>query len=248
MTHVIDSFLTGLPPHERRRIEALVDADPEELARRRQEGEPLQYLEGTAAFLDLDLVVDGRVLVPRPETEGLVELAASLRSRPEVIVDLGTGSGALAIALARRYPAADVHGTDISPDALEVACQNIEAHAPGVRLHRGDLFEALPVGLVGAVDLLVSNPPYVAAAEWPRLPADVRHEPRAALVAGERGTEVLERIAEGSGKWVRSGGYVVCEIGETQGVEVEAAFGRLGRTRVERDLAGKVRYATVEVG
>jgi release factor glutamine methyltransferase len=247
MTAVTDSFLARLPLHERRRLEALAGVDHEMLARRRWLGEPLQYLEGTAPFGDVDLHVDHRVLVPRPETEGLVELAASLAGSPGVVVDLGTGSGAIAIALARRFPHAEVHAADVAAEALEVAQRNVVAFAPGVRLHEGDLFEALPADLRGRVDLVVSNPPYVAEGEWDALPADVRREPPSALVAGPIGTEVLERIAGEVGEWLVPGGKVVCEIGERQSV-VAGAFSHLGRVSVRPDLAGRPRYLVVETG
>ena len=242
---MIDSFLDALPAHERRRLEAVEGADPEALAQRRVAGEPLQYLEGTAAFLDMDLVIDDRVLVPRPETEGLVELMTSVRSEAQVVVDLGTGSGAIAIALARRYPGAHVHAVDVSAPALEVAAINVARYAPRVVLHHGDLFDALPRGLTGRVDLLVSNPPYVAEGEWPHLPDDVRREPRTALVAGPRGTEALRRIADEAPVWMAPGGVIGCEVGETQTAEVAAMFDRLGQTTVAPDLAGRPRYVVV---
>ena len=247
MTPVTDSFLARLPAHERRRLEALAGVDHETLAQRRLSGEPLQYLEGTAPFGDVDLHVDPRVLVPRPETEGLVEVAASLAGPPGVVVDLGTGSGAIAIALARRFPHAEVHAGDVEAGAVEVARRNVAAFAPGVQLHEGDLFSALPGKLRGKVDLLVSNPPYVAEAEWDALPVDVRCEPRSALVAGPTGTEVLERIAGEAGEWMGPVGRVVCEIGELQS-EVAGAFSHLGRVSVRRDLTGRPRYVVVERG
>lgn len=219
--------------------------DVEALARRRLAGEPLQYLEGSAPFVDFDVLVDPRVLVPRPETEGLYQLAALHVEKPAVVVDMGTGSGVLAIALARRFPAAEVHAVDVSGEALEVAELNARRLGAAVTFHHGDLYDALPPELAGRVDLLVSNPPYVAEREWPGLPNDVRREPRQALVAGERGTEVLERIAAGAGRWLAAGGVVVCEMGETQGAVVERLFGVLGPTEIHEDLACRPRYVSV---
>ncbi|MGH8912252.1 MAG: peptide chain release factor N(5)-glutamine methyltransferase, partial [Acidimicrobiia bacterium] len=236
------SLLEQLPDHERRRIQAREGLDHEELAGRRLAGEPLQYLEGTAAFADFEVVVDERVLIPRPETEGLFELAAESVTDPRRVVDLGTGSGVLAIALARRFPLAAVHGVDRLPGAIDVARQNAARLAATVRFHLGDLFSPLAPELRGTVGLIVSNPPYVAAHEWGGLPADVRHEPREALVAGPEGTEVLERIAAEVGDWLGPNGVVVCEIGETQARAVSAMFEPLGPVRVVDDLAGRPRY------
>lgn len=244
----MEEVLSRLPPHERRRLAALPDADQEELARRRLAGEPLQYLEGSAPFADFAVVVDERVLVPRPETEGLYELAVELAGDPEVIVDLGTGSGVLAIALARRFPAAQVHAVDVSADALELAKSNARRLGVEIVFHGGDLFEPLPGSLRNRVDLLVANPPYVREEEWESLPVDVRHEPRLALVAGDRGTEILERIASGAGEWLAPGGTVLCEMGETQAETVREAFSLVGPVETRNDLSGRPRYVVARAG
>ncbi|HVR32654.1 MAG TPA: peptide chain release factor N(5)-glutamine methyltransferase [Acidimicrobiia bacterium] len=236
--------MSGLPEHELRRLRA-VAADDGELAgfvARRVGGEPLQYIEGSAPFGPFDLVVDDRVLVPRPETEGLWELAASLVDDPRVVVDLCTGSGAVAIALASSFPGARVVGTDLSGAALDVARMNGATHAPAVEWSQGDLFGALDSALAGRIDLVVSNPPYVAAAEWAGLPDDVRREPHVALVAGPTGFEVLARIATESVAWLAPGGLVVCEIGETQGAEAAEIFAAFGSIRIVADLSGRDRY------
>jgi release factor glutamine methyltransferase len=234
-----------LPAHEQRRLRRLGVADLEALARRRLGGEPLQYIEGSAAFTDFEVEVDSRVLVPRPETEGLLELAVTAAVEPGVIVDLGTGSGVLAIALARRFPGADVHGVDTSRPALEVAVANARRLGVDISFHLGHLFEALPPALVGSVDLVVSNPPYVSEAEWDDLPADVRREPRQALVAGPEGTETLLAIAGSAPRWLRPGGLIVCEIGEKQAGRLLPAFTSVGQVEVRRDLAGRDRYLLV---
>ncbi len=239
-----------LPAHESRRLRAVAarDPDPEaayrELARRRLEGEPLQYLEGTAAFGPLDLLVDRRVLVPRPETEQLWDLACRTVRDPRVVVDLGTGSGALAVALATRFPGARVLAVDASPDAAEVARTNADRLRVDVEVLEGDLFGPLPPEVRGRVDLLVANPPYVAEQEWDDLPSDVRREPREALVAGPEGTEVLDRIAAASPAWMAPGGWVVCEIGATQGAHCRRVFsdGGLVDVDVRQDLAGRDRF------
>lgn len=235
--------VAGLPEHELRRLEAVVTPEQplDTLVARRQAGEPLQYIEGTAAFGPLDLVVDERVLVPRPETEGLFELACQMVRNPEVIVDLCTGSGALALALKSKFRAATVFATDISEDALEVARVNQDRTGLDVHWAAGDLFEPLPAALLGEVDLVVANPPYVAESEFDSLPEEVRREPKVALVSGTTGLEVIRRIGASVSAWLRPGGVVVMEIGETQGAAASAAFIDLP-TVVRRDLAGRDRY------
>ena len=257
------SRTSRLPLHEVQRLIAVVSkkdlspnlpipAETEEAAgsliRKRATGYPLQYLEGHVDFGPIRVAIDERALIPRPETEQLWELVTRLvpTSLPTKIVDIGTGSGTLALALAHSYPRAAVVATDISPAALELAGENIRANPwqeGRVQLREGDLFGALPLSLRGKVDLLVSNPPYVAAAEWPDLPDDVRREPYRALVAGPRGTEVLERLAAGVSDWLRPSGTVVVEVGETQAAEAREAFTAGGiDARVHRDLAGRPRF------
>ena len=160
--------MTTIPEHERLRLEAVASADLplEDLIARRLRGEPLQYIEGTAAFGSLDLLVDQRVLIPRPETEGMFDLATRMVRSPEIIVDLCTGSGALALALKSRFPSAAVFATDISPDAVEVATDNRYRTGLQVYLAEGDLFDPLPTAILGTVDLIVANPPYVAEVDF----------------------------------------------------------------------------------
>jgi release factor glutamine methyltransferase len=241
----VTNAFSRLPAHEQRRLRALGRPDVESLATRRLAGEPLQYIEGTAAFTDFDVVVDARVLVPRPETEGLFELASKSVRDPAVIVDLGTGSGVLAIALARRFPDAEVHATDLSAEALELARSNADSLGAEIRFHLGDLFNPLPERVAGRVDLMVSNPPYVAESEWESLPTDVRREPRSSLVAGPLGTEVLRRIAAGAGEWLTPEAVLACEIGEDQAGALIPTFAPLGSVEIHPDLAGRVRYLLV---
>jgi release factor glutamine methyltransferase len=235
--------VTQVPPHEVSRLEAVAGPDRplDSLIRRRAAGEPLQYIEGTVAFGALELVVDNRVLVPRPETEGLFEIASKMIRNPEVIVDVCTGSGALALALKHRFPTASVFATDVSEEAIEVAFAN--RHRTGLEVYftPGDLFDPLPAALLGEVDLVVANPPYVREEEFHNLPKDVQQEPRIALVAGPTGLEVIERIGSSVADWLRPGGVVVVEIGETQGVAASQTFKGLP-TVVRQDLAGRDRY------
>ncbi len=232
-----------LPRHELNRLEAVAGPDNplEELVARRLGGEPLQYIEGTAPFGPLDLLVDKRVLVPRPETEGLYEIATRIVRNPEVIVDLCTGSGALALALKRHFPSAAVFATDISEEAIAVADENTVRNHLEVYLAVGDLFDPLPASLLGQVDLLVVNPPYVSEAEFDRLPVDVRREPKIALVAGRSGLEIIREIGEAASSWMRPGGVIVCEIGETQGAAAAGSFIGLHAV-VRKDLSGRDRY------
>ncbi|HXQ19416.1 MAG TPA: peptide chain release factor N(5)-glutamine methyltransferase [Acidimicrobiales bacterium] len=238
----------------------------EALTRRRRDGEPLQYVLGHWPFRTLDLLVDGRVLIPRPETEHLVDVAlgvlAELRwARPgPVVADLGTGSGAIGLALAAEAtgvaaPSA-VWCCDASEDALAVARRNLEAlrqrdaaAAAVVGLRGGDWWEALPGALVGRVQLVVSNPPYVSAAEWTELDAVVRcHEPRAALVAGDGrdatpGMAAVEDVLRGAPRWLDRPGTAVVEIAPAQAAAAQAFARQLGATavRVAPDLAGRDR-------
>ncbi|MGB7860344.1 MAG: peptide chain release factor N(5)-glutamine methyltransferase [Acidimicrobiia bacterium] len=235
--------MESLPPHELSRLEAIAGPEQslDELVRRRVGGEPLQYIEGTAMFGPIELVVDERVLVPRPETEGLFDMASRMVRNPEVIVDLCTGSGALALALKHSFPGASVFATEVSPDALEVAIINKQRSGLDIYLTEGDLFDPLPASLLGEVDLIVANPPYVAVAEVPSLPRDVQREPHIALVSGPTGLEAIQRIGASAAEWLRPGGVVVCEIGETQAVSATSSFTNLPAV-VRQDLAGRDRY------
>jgi len=249
-----------LPDHETRRLlstatgrsftDLVIGVDPtsddvdafRELVERRRSGEPLQYIEGTVPFGPIEVAVDPRVLVPRPETEQLYEIACDIVDDPMVIVDLCTGSGNLAIALKHTFPSATVYATDISPDAADLARENARDAGLDVTILGGDLFEPLPHHLRGRIDLIVSNPPYLAVAELADLPIDVRdHEPTVALVAGPVGDEVLARIAEAAPEWLRPGGVVVCEISEFHGPAVAGHFVSVDG-EIKQDLFGKERF------
>jgi release factor glutamine methyltransferase len=232
-----------LPDHELRRLEAVagLNGTIDDLIRRRLDGEPLQYIEGTTQFGPLELVVDKRVLIPRPETETLFEMASKMVRLPEVIIDLCTGSGALALALKQRFPAAAVFATDISTDAIEVAAENMARTDTSIYLADGDLFDPLPASLIGEVDLIVANPPYVSEAEFASLPDDVKREPRVALVSGRSGLEIIERIGASASQWLRPGGVVICEIGEKQGIAAASSFPDIPVV-IRQDLNGRDRY------
>ena len=209
---------------------------------RRRSDEPLQYIEGIAAFGPIEVSVDPRVLIPRPETEQLFEIACEAVDAPSVIVDLCTGSGNLAIALKAAFPSATVYAVDLSEDAVDVARANARTAGLDVTVCHGDLFEPLPANIAGRVDLVVSNPPYIAEHELNDLPPDVRdHEPVAALVAGPVGDEVLARIATAAPEWLAPGGIIACEVSEFHGQVVAGHFSALGG-EIRIDLSGKERF------
>ncbi len=223
------------------------------MVERRLAGEPLQYVLGSWGFRTLDLMVDRRVLIPRPETEVVVGCALDevdrARARhgagPTVVVDLGTGSGAIALSVAAERERTEVWATEVSTDALAVARANLAGlgrPATRVRLAQGSWFEPLPAELRGKVQVIVSNPPYVAGSE--ELPAEVRGwEPAGALVAGPRGTEALEQILAEAPGWLAPQGSLVLEMAPHQAEELSAMALRAGfeSAEVVGDLAGRPR-------
>jgi len=218
------------------------------MVERRLAGEPLQYVLGRWGFRRLDLMVDRRALIPRPETEGLVDhlLVELDRLGPDaLVVDLGTGTGAIGLAVAQERPRTEVHLTDVDEATLDVARANlagIGVAGATVTIHHGDWFAALPPDLAGRVGVVAANPPYVADGE--PLPPDVIHwEPRRALVSGPAGTEAVAAIVAAAPGWLVPDGAVVIEIGETQGDEVLDLAGAAGFTEAEihDDLAGRPR-------
>ena len=218
----------------------------ETMLERRATGEPLQYVLGRWGFRTLDVHVDSRVLIPRPETEIVVEHALDVIDTlgARLAVDLGTGSGVIAMSLAVERPKLAVWGTDSSDAALDVARANLAGigrAATRVRLEVGDWFDALPQELSGTVDVVVANPPYVAADD--PLPAEVSGwEPRAALVSGPTGLEAIERILTEAPAWLRPSGGVVLEIGDTQGEQaLELAAPLFETAEVRTDLVGRPR-------
>jgi release factor glutamine methyltransferase len=242
------------------------------MAARRAAGEPLQYVFGHWSFRSLDLVVDRRVLIPRPETEQVVEVALAEARRLRhargdaggglVAVDAGTGSGAIALALAAELGPGvvrQVWGVDASTDALEVAATNLDTQrssgvdgAARVELARGDWLEALPVELRGSVDLVVANPPYVSEDEWAGLAPEVRSEPRRALVAGAArdgspGLADVEVLLEQCRAWLRRPGTAVIELAPAQAGPAQRLAKSHGydEVRVEPDLAGRPRALVV---
>lgn len=239
------------------------------LVDRRIRGEPLQYVLGSWSFRGLDLMVDRRVLIPRPETEQVVEVALEEAVRRGLrrvrrhltlvdveasvaVADLGTGSGAIALALDAELPDVTVWATDANPDALDVARANVAGcAATRVRIAHGSWFEALPETLRGHLELVVSNPPYVAEHEVSSLPEEVLgFEPRDALVAGPTGYEALEHLLARARDWLVPDGVLVCELAPHQADAMRERAQRHGYVdvAVRMDLAGRQRVLVARAG
>jgi release factor glutamine methyltransferase len=208
---------------------------------RRCAGVPLQHLTGRQLFRQLELTVRPGVFVPRPETEAVVEVALDAVSEvgEPIVVDVGTGAGAIALAAAQERPDATVYATDLSPPAVQLALENAARLGLPLEAYTGDLFAGLPAGLMGRVHCVVSNPPYVHLQDVATLPDDVRADPEVALVGG---TDVHARLVEESPAWLAPGGSLVVEIGAEQGPAVHELFERrFTGVRVLSDLAGRDR-------
>ena len=204
-------------------------------------GVPVQHLTGRQQFRNVELEVRPGVFVPRPETEMMVDVALEeLRNTAEpVVIDVGTGAGAIALSIAQERPDAAVWATDFSAAAVELTLENAARLGLDVRVVRGDLFGGLPHELAGRVDAIVSNPPYVRSDEFEALSPEARADPELALRSGP---EVYVRLAQESTSWLASGGRLVVEIGATHGDEVRASFAEdLADVRVLPDVAGRDR-------
>lgn len=218
-------------------------SSPEELeamAVRRLAGEPLEHVVGWVAFDGLRLVVGPGVFVPRRRTELLARQAAAVTRPGDVVVDLCCGVGAVAAAVRRRVPAAEVHAADLDPVAVACARRNLGAD----RVHEGDLFDALPPALRGRVAVLAVNAPYVPTTAIALMPPEAReHEPRVALDGGDDGLDVHRRVAAAMGPWLAPGAVVLVETSEEQAAGTAALLAAAGCcTRVEHDddVAGTV--------
>ena len=225
------------------------------LLARRVGREPLQYILGTQEFCGLEFHVNPAVLIPRPETELLVEYVAQRipAEREATIVDVCTGSGCIAVAIARLRPRARVIATDLSSPSLNVARQNAMRHEVGERITwlEGDLLRPLAEkGLEGRIDVIVSNPPYIAEADWTTLQPEVRlFEPRGALVAGPQGTELHERLLQEAGRYLSPGGALIMEIGAGQARAMRGIVEQIPGYRFHRlvyDEAGLERVVIIE--
>ena len=212
---------------------------------RRCAGEPLQHVTGKQGFRRIVLAVRPGVFVPRPETEVLVQAALDGLAdvAAPVVADVGTGTGAVALAIRDERPDATVFATDLSPDAVALARENATALGLDVSVRQGDLLEPLPAAIRGRLDAVVANPPYVSLEERDRLPADVRAEPELAVFGG---VGLAERLFAEAAAWLRPGGLVAIEIEESTADEIEGAAARNGfaDVAVRRDLAGRDRVVT----
>ena len=238
---------------KRKRIELYLEFEREliedelaplrELVRRRGHGEPLQHLLGTVEFAGHTFLCDKRALVPRPETEHLVELLQSkITNRKLKILDVGTGSGVIALSLAAKFPEATVIATDISEDALNLARENAERLGLTSRVEflQGDLLTYVN----HVYDLLVANLPYVAAGEGPTLSREVAHDPAVALFGGERGDEMIRKLIESAPSYLAPGGLMALEVGLGQAADLAALMAEKNYHDIEteRDYAGVIRF------
>jgi release factor glutamine methyltransferase len=223
----------------------------DEVLSRRATGVPAQYITGHQEFWGLDLIVGPAVLIPRPETEHVIEAVLALKKADGQecpfphdlrIVDVGTGSGAIALALAKELPNAEIHATDISPAALEIARANAARHelSERIRFHQTDLL----AGLEGEFDFVVSNPPYVGESEEDQVQLEVRKfEPRNAVFAGPTGLEVIERLIPQAQKTLKSSGWLVFEISGTIADGVRRLLSNWNGVSLTNDLQGIPRVA-----
>jgi release factor glutamine methyltransferase len=244
-----DEFVAELDEPATERMVAQLDA----MVARYRAGEPLAYVMGHWSFRTIELMVDRRVLIPRPETEMVagraLELARGVADQRRV-VDLGTGSGAIGLSLAAELPimGTEVWLTDYSTDAVDVARANaigLGRAAANVRVSHGSWFDALPVDVRGEIDVVVSNPPYIADGDPEVAESVLEYEPHTALFAGDNGLDDVRTIARDARDWLRSGGWLVMEIGYQQGEAVKALLERFGYADVAiaNDLTGRPRIA-----
>ena len=210
-----------------------------ELLRRRAKGEPLGYIEGSVVFYALELACGPGVLVPRPETETLVDVVLELIDGVPAprVVDIGCGTGAVGLAVGARRSDAEVWLTDISEDALVYARRNAYMWHANAKIVRGDLFGSLPDELRGEFDVVVSNPPYVRSGT--SLPVDVTREPDVALFGGDDGLDIVRRIVDEAPSWLSGRGGLAFEIGDEQ--QADALSRVIAGAQVRADLNGRAR-------
>jgi release factor glutamine methyltransferase len=218
-------------------------AELDAMVSRRAAGEPLEQVIGWAEFCGLRIAVAPGVFVPRRRTEFLVRQAIALARPGAVIVDLCCGAGAIGAALAAAVERAEVHAADIDPAAVRCARQNL----PAGRVYSGDLYEPLPAGLRGRVQILAANVPYVPTAEIGYLPPEARvHEPASALDGGQDGLDVLRRVAAGASAWLAPGGHLLSETSERQAQLAQEVLAAAGLTA--RVVSSGDEDATVVIG
>lgn len=249
--------------HPERELTADEQSRYDEALGLRSKGIPAQYITGHQEFWGMDLIVSPAVLIPRPETEHVIETVLALVNQARVgrtlpsassgrplsdafkIVDVGTGSGSLALALAKELPQAEIHATDISPEALEIAEANAARHqmASRVQFHDTDLLKGLPAGYF---DFVVSNPPYVGESEEDTVQLEVRKfEPRGAVFAGPTGLEVIECLIPQAREALKPGGWLVMEISGTIVEQVRGLLTGWSEVQITNDLQGIPRVVSV---
>ncbi len=231
--------------HPERDLSSEEDSHYDRALAERARGVPTQYITGHQEFWGMDFIVSPAVLIPRPETEHVIEAALALAASMDSprIVDVGTGSGCIALALAKELPSAEIHATDISGEALEVARANAARHqlTSQIHFHRADLLHGLAHG---AFDLVVSNPPYVGDTEEDKVQLEVRQfEPRQAVFAGPNGVEIIERLVPEALASLKPGGWVILEISETIAKEVRGLLAGWEEVEITADLQGLPRVA-----
>ena len=236
--------------HPERELSPEEQARYQEAVRQRSQGIPAQYITGHQEFWGLDLIVSPAVLIPRPETEHVIERVLELHhstgSGFRRIVDVGTGSGSIALALAKELPEAEIHATDISLSALEIARANAARHQleDRIHFHESNLFDGLSSEVF---DLVVSNPPYVGESEEDRVQLEVRrYEPRAAVFAGPTGLEVIERLLPQAQARLKPDGWLVLEISGTIAAELPGLLTDWKNLTITKDLQGLPRVAAAQ--
>lgn len=240
------AYLYGHPEDE---LSGEEQARYEDALAMRATGKPAQYITGHQEFWGMDLIVSPAVLIPRPETEHVVEtVLAHARGMPAAasikIVDVGTGSGCIALALAKELRHAEIHATEISGDALEIARANAARHqlSDRIRFHQTDLLEGTDHG---KFDFVVSNPPYVGNSEEDQVQLEVRNfEPRNAVFAGDSGMEVIDRLIPQAGEALKPGGWLIMEISGTIAEPVRRSLAGWENIQITPDLQGIARVAS----
>jgi release factor glutamine methyltransferase len=225
LSEVLGVGRAGLHAHPERELSEVELEGVEKLLVRRERGEPMAYILGRKEFFGREFEVNGAVLVPRPETEVLVDLVRELK--PQRILDVGTGSGVIAVSLALELPDTEVVGCDISEEALAVARQNAERLGAKVSFMLADLFKAVNGQDCGKYDVIVANLPYVDES-WEWNGAELKYEPRGALYAGDGGLEVIKRLVAEAPEYLSRGGYLVLEADESQHEEIKRFTGAGG--------------------
>lgn len=242
LAHCLEQNTAWLLSHDEYRVDTTITSRYLALVERRAQGEPTAYLLGQRDFWSLALQVTPAVLIPRPETELLVELAIARMPAEQIltVTDLGTGSGAIALAVAQERPQARIHATDYSEAALAVAQDNAQRLGLNhIAFHHGDWYGALPSGL--RCDLLLSNPPYIAAMDAHL--AALQHEPSSALTAGIDGMDALKQLVAGANNHLKSGGWLLLEHGYDQATAVQSLLQNQGFVEINtwHDLGNQPR-------